>query len=247
MKILLLEETDSTNTYVSVHADSLEDMTLVAAHSQTAGRGQRGNSWESEPGRNICATLFHRPSGVPARVQFAVSEATALGVADMLAHYGIEALVKWPNDVYVGDRKICGILIENAVAGTDLLHCRIGIGVNVNQTVFRSDAPNPVSMAMLLGMETPLSDALARLGEALRLRLGKAASPQGRAALHEEFLSRLWRGDGKPYPFRRRADGLRVRGVIDTVAPDGFITVTDSDSGEAGTYAFKEVEFLLEK
>ena len=164
--------------------------------------------------------------------------------------------MKWPNDVYVGDRKICGILIENAVAGTDLLHCRIGIGVNVNQTVFRSDAPNPVSMAMLLGMETPLSDALARLGEALRLRLGKAASPQGRAALHEimdasrmheEFLSRLWRGDGKPYPFRRRADGLRFRGVIDTVAPDGFITVTDSDSGEAGTYAFKEVEFLLEK
>ncbi len=117
MKILLLEETDSTNTYVSVHADSLDDMTLVAAHSQTAGRGQRGNSWESEPGRNICATLFHRPAGVPARVQFAVSEATALGVADMLAHYGIEARVKWPNDVYVGDRKICGILIENAVAG----------------------------------------------------------------------------------------------------------------------------------
>ncbi len=151
MKILLLEETDSTNTYVSVHADSLDDMTLVAAHSQTAGRGQRGNSWESEPGRNICATLFHRPAGVPARVQFAVSEATALGVADMLAHYGIEARVKWPNDVYVGDRKICGILIENAVAGCDLLHCRIGIGLNVNQTVFRSDAPNPVSMAMLLG------------------------------------------------------------------------------------------------
>ncbi len=164
MKILLLEETDSTNIYVSVHADSLDDMTLVAAHSQTAGRGQRGNSWESEPGRNICATLFHRPAGVPARVQFAVSEATALGVADMLAHYGIEARVKWPNDVYVGDRKICGILIENAVAGCDLLHCRIGIGLNVNQTVFRSDAPNPVSMAMLLGAETPLSDALAAAG-----------------------------------------------------------------------------------
>ena len=121
------------------------------------------------------------------------------------------------------------------------------IGLNVNQTVFRSDAPNPVSMAMLLGAETPLSDALARLGEALRLRLADVGSAEGRAALHAGFLGRLWRGDGKPYPFRRRADGLRFRGVIDTVAPDGFITVTDADSGESGTYAFKEVEFLLEK
>ena len=108
---------DSTNSYVSHHAASLADMTMVIADAQTAGRGQRGNSWESEPGKNLTFTLLHRPKGVLPREQFAISEATALAVADFLEENGISAAVKWPNDIYVGDRKIAGILIEHSLTG----------------------------------------------------------------------------------------------------------------------------------
>lgn len=91
MNFLLLEQVDSTNSYVSVHAGELDDMTMVIADTQTAGRGQRGNSWESEPGRNLTFTLLHRPKGIAPREQFAISEATALAIADFLEETGIEA------------------------------------------------------------------------------------------------------------------------------------------------------------
>lgn len=244
MKYLLLEQVDSTNSYVAVHADELEDMTFVAAAAQTAGRGQRGNSWESEPGMNLTFTLFHTPQGVQARDQFAISEAAALAVADTLRSYGIDALVKWPNDIYAGDRKIAGILIEHAVMGNAIHHSRIGIGLNVNQRIFRSDAPNPVSMAMLLGRDSDLTEVLTRLAEALRRRLDTASDPLLRTDLHREFLDTLWRRDGEPHPFRRRGDGRTFRATVEDVRPDGFLILRD-EAGTAHSFAFKEVEFLL--
>ena len=157
MNFLLLEQVDSTNSYVSVHAGELDDMTMVIADTQTAGRGQRGNSWESEPGRNLTFTLLHRPEGIAPREQFAISEATALAIADFLEETGIRAKVKWPNDIYADDGKIAGILIELSLTGSAITDSRIGVGLNVNQREFRSDAPNPVSMANLLGADTDIS------------------------------------------------------------------------------------------
>lgn len=245
MKYILLEEVDSTNSYVSLHAPELEDMTVVAAATQTAGRGQRGNSWESEPGANLTLTLLHRPAEMPARSQFAISEATALAVADTLRQLGVEAMVKWPNDIYVGDRKIAGILIEHSVMGAAVEHSRIGIGLNVNQRRFLSDAPNPVSVVQLTGEELSLTDLLPRLGESLRLRLQEAASPEGRTRLHEEFLARLWRRDGALHPFRRRDGGEVFQARIAGVEPEGFLLLLPEGAGAPERFAFKEVEFLL--
>lgn len=247
MKYILLEEVDSTNSYVSVHAGTLEDMTVVGAAVQTAGRGQRGNSWESEPGRNLTFTIFHVPGELHPRDQFAISEATALGVVGMLGRYGIEAKVKWPNDVYVGDRKISGILIEHSVASDRILHSRIGVGLNVNQQAFHSDAPNPISMIMLTERELPLSEALAAVCEEIRDRLEKIRTSEGRARMHEEFLSQLWRGDGLSHPFRRREDGKVMQARIADVAPSGLLALEDAETGEREEYAFKEVEFLLDQ
>ncbi len=170
MNFLLLEEVDSTNSYVAVHAAELEDMTMVIADSQTAGRGQRGNSWESEQGKNLTFTLLYKPQGIAPREQFAISEAAALAVADFLVESGMEAKVKWPNDIYAGDRKISGILIEHALMGQTIQHTRIGIGLNVNQREFRSDAPNPVSMVQLLGSESDISRVAVGVGTHLDRR-----------------------------------------------------------------------------
>lgn len=242
MNYLLLESVESTNSYVAVHADELQDMTMVMAQHQTAGRGQRGNSWEAEPGKNLTFTLFRRFDSFPARRQFAISEAVALAVADFLARHGVNASVKWPNDVYVDDRKICGILIENSLMGSNLHHSRIGVGININQTRFLSDAPNPVSLAQLTGRELPLAEASARIGACLEKRLLQAErAPE---QLHEEFLSRLYRADGKPHPFRRRDSGLSFHGIIRDVRPDGFIEIEDTYSNSSSLFAFKEVEFL---
>lgn len=245
MDYLLLEETDSTNSYVALHADELADDTMVMTGRQTAGRGQRGNSWESEPGMNLTFTLLHRPHGMAPREQFAISEATALAVADFLADCGVEALVKWPNDVYVGDGKIAGILIEHSVTSTEIGHSRIGVGINLNQREFRSDAPNPVSLVQLTGRETDVSRAAVAVGSRLERRLGQASTAEGRRELHAEFKRRLWRGDGHSHPFRRRDTGETFAGVITDVAPEGLITIFDADNGCSASYAFKEVEFLL--
>lgn len=245
MNFKILEEVDSTNSYVTRHAAGLPDMTMVIAERQTAGRGQRGNSWESEPGRNLTVTLFHRPENLEPRAQFALSEAVALAVADYLLAEGLEAAVKWPNDIYVGDRKICGILIEHSVMPGLIEHSRIGIGLNVNQARFVSDAPNPVSMFQLDGVRRDVSHVAAAVGAHLERRLRQAATPEGRAGLHEEFVRSLWRGDGRAYPFRRRSDALEFIGVIEGVSPEGPIRIRDSRTGEGRDYWFKEVEFLL--
>lgn len=245
MNFIILEEVDSTNSYVSLHHGEMEDMTMVIADNQTAGRGQRGNSWESEPGMNLTSTMLYRPKGIAPREQFSISEAVALAVADYLRSEGVEAVVKWPNDIYVGDSKISGILIEHSVTATEIGHSRIGIGLNVNQAEFRSDAPNPVSMSQLTGRSYDVSRVAAAMGAHLEQRLLQTACPEGRARLHDEFRQRLWRADGKPYPFRRRSDGSEFPGIIQDVAADGPITITDTSTGDSESYFFKEVEFLL--
>lgn len=244
MKYIILEEVDSTNSYVSLHADELDDMTMVVAHSQTAGRGQRGNSWESEPGLNLTFTLLARHLPVAPAGQFAISEAVALGVADYLQSEGIEAEVKWPNDIYVGDRKISGILIEHALMGSMLEQTRIGVGLNVNQVEFRSDAPNPVSMRMLTGKEYAVNRVAAAVGICLEKRLSGLAGEDSRAGLHVEFKRRLWRRAGE-HPFRLRGDSRVFGGVIEDVSPLGPLKVRDTASGLSAEYMFKEIEFVL--
>lgn len=245
MKFLVLEEVDSTNSYVSVHASDLDDMTMVIADRQTAGRGQRGNSWESEPGRNLTFTLLWRPEAMAPRDQFAISEAVALAIVDSLEEFGIDARVKWPNDIYVDDRKIAGILIEHSISPTLIEHSRIGVGLNVNQTIFVSDAPNPVSIKMIDGCEREITHVAAAVGSALRHRLAMCCELNNRHELHREFVQRLWRADGKVYPFIHRDSGRRFNASIVSVDPSGPILLRDAESGVQSSYFFKEIEFIL--
>lgn len=240
-----IDECDSTNSYVRNLMAENDAGVIVAARSQTAGRGQKGNSWEAEPGKNLTFSAAWTPRKFAARDQFSISEAVALAVVDLLAWIGVDAKVKWPNDIYVGDRKICGILIEHSVMGMDISGTVAGVGININQREFFSDAPNPVSVIQLTGTELPLERLLDRYAELLEARLRCISVPEGRLLAHEEFKENMWRFDGKPYPFRDVASGAVYSGCIEDVEPSGLLHVRDSVAGGSHKYAFKEVEFLL--
>lgn len=243
MKIKRFDILPSTHTYLKEHPEE-EMMAMIIADAQPGGRGQRGNSWESAPGKNLTFSMHYRPEGVHPREQFAISEAVALAVVDLLRHYEITAMVKWPNDIYVGDRKICGILIEHSVSSEGISRTIAGAGINVNQEEFLSDAPNPVSMTQLTGKSYDLTDVAEEMGLALERRLPQASDPEGRRALHVEFMEDLWRGDGKMYPFRIEADAIETEAKIAAVAPNGIITLEFPD-GSRRDFAFKEISFLL--
>lgn len=246
MEYVILDNTDSTNSYAAQHADTLPDMTMIMAHNQAAGRGQRGNSWESEPGKNLTVTLIHKPAPKPELPmdvqQYRMSEAVALAVVDTLAEYGIEGKVKWPNDVYVENKKICGILIEHALYGRDIANSRIGIGLNVNQREFLSDAPNPVSMAGALMSDTDLElpAVLDMLSSKLELRLKDGTDH------HEEYCTKIWRKDGKLHYFSRPETPDSIMSAsIDDVRPEGIIVLKDN-RGDTHEFRFKEVRHVLD-
>ena len=242
MKIIHLEEVDSTNAYIMRNVGELEAPVMVTAYRQTAGQGQRGNSWEAEPGKNLTFSIFYRPVALPPMAQFSMSEAVALAVVDFLGAHGIEAKVKWPNDIYVGDNKICGILIRHSVMGGVVSYSVIGVGIDVNQTLFLSDAPNPVSMKQITGETYDLQLLEKEIADIVERSLEGVNDPDIRIKLHEEFMKNLWRGDGKEYPFIDTATGERFNARIEGIAFHGPMTLRLSD-GSLRTYAFKEVSF----
>ena len=154
-RILRVAETTSTNSLLRelVIKESLPEGSVVVADFQTAGRGQIGNVWESEAGKNLMFSTVLYPTCIPANRQFLISQIAALSVKETLDSYTDHVTVKWPNDIYWKDKKICGMLIENDLSGHNLYCSIIGIGINLNQAVFRGDAPNPVSLFQIIGKE----------------------------------------------------------------------------------------------
>lgn len=239
MEILWIEEAESTNSYLKEKAGEIAPMTMVCARRQTAGRGQRGNSWESEPGKNLTFSFLTGDLPIRASQQFAASEAAALAVVAALEDFGIKAKVKWPNDIYVGDGKISGILIENSILGSSISRCIVGVGLNVNQTVFLSEAPNPVSMADIARREFELDFVAVSLAAHFERFFGMLVSPE---SLHREYLERLWRHDGVDYPYREVSTGEHFLASIADVEPGGRLVLRSA--GTERKYSFKEIEFL---
>lgn len=239
--IIRLDNVDSTNTYLSGIASNSPHGTCVLADRQSTGRGQRGNTWESEPGKNLTFSVLLRPDGLHASQQFRISQAVSLAITDTLDGFlpeGIEAKVKWPNDIYVGNRKICGILIENTLCGAAIQHSIIGIGLNINQRDFLSDAPNPVSLYQLTRKDTCINDIL----EGILSRILQPFTDHD--TLHHRYMSSLWRGDGQYYPYST-PDGNIFQARITSVAPTGHITLSPRPPARPLTFAFKEVSAIL--
>lgn len=240
--IIFVPSTNSTNSLIAaMDAESpLPDNTVVAAHTQLAGRGQRGNSWESAPGENLTFSMLLRPRIHPAQ-QFAVSEAVALAVADSLKEIsGCQFSVKWPNDIYYQDLKIAGILIENSITGMSINRSIAGIGVNINQVLFTSPAPNPVSLAQITGKSYALPPILASIACAITHNLTLLHSPE----LHSRYIDSLWRREGyHPYIVAESNEKIMAR-IVD-VLPSGHILMERRGAVTPAMYAFKEISAVI--
>ena len=220
---------------------------VVWADFQTAGRGQRGHEWHSRKGENLTFSVVLEPTFVPIAEQFAVSEVVALSLVDILAEYGIEARIKWTNDIYVGDRKLVGILIEHSLATSTLRRTIVGIGINVNQTEFDASLPNPVSMAQLLDRELNVEDVLQRFLAHLQrnyevLREMQNAKCKMQNVLHERYNALLYRLN--EYRTYALPSGERFEAKILGTASNGALRLEDKQ-GKIKDYLFKEVEFVI--
>ena len=218
-----LEETTSTNTYIKGLALEADEMVVVSTLWQTAGRGQGVNRWESERGKNLLFSLMARPSFVAVQQQFALSMAGALAIKDVLDRFTPDIRIKWPNDIYWRDRKISGTLIETSLAHGEISRFVYGIGLNVNQVQFVSDAPNPVSLAQITGKQVALMPLLDSIVEAFLAQwdLLKAGQTHLIAA---RYNASLYRASG----FHRYSD---KQGAFDAelvgVETNGIITLRD--------------------
>jgi BirA family biotin operon repressor/biotin-[acetyl-CoA-carboxylase] ligase len=227
--------------------------------SQSCGRGQRGNSWLSEPGKNLLFSVLLKYSdglGNPALTppvmaydQFVISQMASLAVVDLLASHDIEARIKWPNDIYVGDKKVCGMLIENTVRGKYLGASIIGIGLNINQRNFDVTLPNPTSMILAreenTGMDSEDFELNGLLEEFIDIFTGYLDRfchiTGGYNRLSKLYHALLWRLN-EPTEFVDTARNVRFHGIIRGTSPIGHLLVELHD-GSTREFAFKEIAY----
>lgn len=251
-RIIWMERVDSTNDEARRHISDIANLSVVSALSQTDGRGQRGNSWSSEPGKNLLFSIAVRFGSdkvepIKAYDQFVISEIAALTVVDFLATYGIEAKVKWPNDIYVDDRKICGILIENSLEGSELKHSIIGIGLNINQRNFDVTLPNPTSMAICQdNMTYDIHICMEELMDIFTDYLERYCHIKGGyGRLRKMYLAQMWRIDeAARFIDRTGTEPIEFSGIIKGLSDIGQLIV-ETEKGELREFAFKEISYII--
>lgn len=238
-------ETSSTNDHLAnlCRQNKAQEFYTVFADRQTEGKGQRGNTWESETGKNILFSIVVYPTALEAQKQFYLSMLTAIAIVDALGKYTDGFSIKWPNDIYWKDKKIAGILIENELQGKYIEQSIIGVGLNVNQEVFLSDAPNPVSLKQIIGKDINREELFYKIlhGVVAGYRLLEEDFEKMSATLRILYQRILFRRNGY-FPYRD-AEGTFLA-QFEHIASDGHLYLQD-DHGKIRRYAFKEVEYLL--
>lgn len=226
------------------------DLTIWIARYQTNGRGQRGNSWESVEGLNLTFSILLKPDNLLSVNQFVLSQLTALSIVSYLSLKGITAKIKWPNDIYVEDRKICGILLENILAGDKLSASIVGIGLNLNQVKFNSDAPNPTSLLCEMIRNNPsaydpfeLEKELSTLLKEYCLYYSSINTDEGVEMIKKTYHERLYRlGESGNYIDLR--DNSVFQGKILGVDNNARLELELPD-GQIKSFAFKELKYIL--
>ena len=230
-EIVHIEETDSTNRWMKENGKG--EMVVVADY-QTAGKGCGSNSWEAERGQNLLFSVMIHPKSLQAKNQFIITQVISVALCKTLEKYVEQATIKWPNEIYVGDKKICGVLIENRLQGRMIKDTIIGIGLNVNQTEFKSDAPNPVSLKQLIGKDTDREEVLHTFIEQLNETVKSAT-------IIADYKARLYRREGK-HLFMTKNTTFKAS-IVD-VKDDGRLMLED-EKGVAHLFRFKEVSFVI--
>jgi len=241
-KLLFFKDLPSTNSLAAsmIKVDVVSEGTVIYTNFQSAGRGQGGNKWESEENKNLLISVVLFPEMIIPADQFLISMAVSLGICDFLERYTSAISIKWPNDIYVKNDKIAGILIENSIMGDLIEHTIAGIGININQTNYSGDSPNPVSLANLTGKRYDLDNCLSQLTSDLDKRYKFLISGDF-DLIRLDYISRLYRY--KQWSKFRDLKGL-FTGRILNVSDTGRLVVGRED-GIINEYSFKEIDFIL--
>ncbi|MBQ2050796.1 MAG: biotin--[Paludibacteraceae bacterium] len=238
-----LKTTDSTNDYLAklMTEEQVPEGTVVVADFQTAGRGQIGNTWESAKGENLTFSMALYPD-IPVASSFLLSQAVYLALIDTLYHFSIpESQIKWPNDIYVGDNKMAGFIIDQTVVGDKVTSAVVGIGLNVNQKDFSKALPNATSMAAVTGETYRLKDVLKVFRTKFTVRYNELLNEEAED-IRREYMARLFRF-GSMYPYMAISDGAIFNAIITGVTPKGCLQLRLTDGTER-TFAFKELRFV---
>ncbi len=241
-KIIVLNEVESTNNYATrlILSDAAEEGTTVLTQFQKNGRGQAGNGWESEAGKNLLASIILNPHFLDAGKQFTISKVVSLSLVEFLEKEIEEVSIKWPNDIYVGNKKIAGILIENTIKGNSIDSSVVGIGLNLNQEKFISDAPNPVSLKQITGktysVELVAADVIKHIFNWYdKLKEGNFYE------IDSAYFKRLY-GVGEWRRYKK--EGIVFEAKITGIGQFGQIQLQNKN-GEVDEFAFKEIEFVI--
>ncbi|MCR5017266.1 MAG: biotin--[acetyl-CoA-carboxylase] ligase [Bacteroidales bacterium] len=232
-----VDELDSTNSELLRHIQGYDNLSVIAARRQTAGRGQRGNTWLSEPGSNLTFSILLKPDNLDVKDYMSITFLAASAVRDFLVDEGVAAQVKWPNDIYVGKRKICGMLIENGLEGGRIAHSVIGIGLNLNQVCFPESLLNPTSMKLQTGREFEPEETLEKLLSYFDVHALTRAEELRLSYLHGLFQKDI------PCRYRDVASGEEFTGIIRDVLSDGRLAM--ETAGSAKLFSFKELSYIL--
>lgn len=237
-----VDELSSTNDYLKKLSadDELPEGSVVVAKYQNNGRGQGENRWESEYGKNLIFSLLLRPKFLHAEHMFMISKVISLGIIDYLNKFDNNFTIKWPNDIYHGNKKLGGILIENNLLGNSLSYSFVGIGININQEVFISNAPNPISLINIFNEKFDLGECLNGLTKQIDIwyeRLKKSQFDK----IDEAYFSHLFRNTNY---HNYKSDNELFSAQIVNVERDGKLILKTSNN-EVKSFYFKEVEFVL--
>ncbi|QHI38628.1 Bifunctional ligase/repressor BirA [Kordia antarctica] len=228
MKIIKLDAIDSTNTYLRQLSmeEKLPDFTIVTAALQTAGKGQMGTKWNAEKGKNLTFSVFKKIFCLENEEAFYMSMATSLAIYNALKHFQVPKLaIKWPNDILSENQKICGILIENVIQNSKMTAAIIGIGLNVNQTVFKVGL-NASSLKKSTGVHFDLDEVMFEIAKQLK-KYSHLITERSFELLKNEYESLLFRKD-KPSTFKM-PNGKLFMGFIQGVSEDGKLNILLED------------------
>jgi len=240
--IRIYGEISSTNEELNrlLKEEELEEGAIVKADFQTSGKGYQGNIWQSERGMNLLFSILLKPEFLKIKDAFQVSRICSLAIAEVIDKQKLDSCIKWPNDILIGNRKVCGILIENSMLGDRILHSVIGIGLNVNQGKFNSDIPAATSLFLEKGCQFDMNIILEDFRSALEswyqvLIMGHTER------IMDAYLDRLYLFD-EPAAYSDGESEFMAR--ISGVLPGGELELV-TDAGELRTYGFKEIEYLV--
>jgi len=241
--VIYLPSCHSTNDIAAelVRSKSFQEGTVVITNDQTKGKGQRGSIWLTEPGQNLTFSVILKPNFIRIEEQFLISKAISVGICAYLKNYTRHAKIKWPNDIYIGDSKVCGTLIENSIQGSSIFSSIVGIGLNINQKEFRNS--RATSLAMDHNSSFALPDEFKKLMKHLDASYFRLKTVSGRAFLESEYLNLLYDYE----QLRRfRVGGADMLGTISGITPAGKLCVRFDGEKDHTEFNTKEIEWVWE-